>query len=131
MQIETAETTDLELLELGISPFKENEVIFEIVGDSMEDGTSRSLCNSDIVTGLKVSRDLWSSELNIKHWDFIIVQANGSKCVRRITNHDLKTGIIKCHALNPCYDDFEVNLSDVTELYELIRVTITFSDRNN
>lgn len=131
MQIEKAETTDFELLELGISPFKENEVIFEIVGDSMEDGTSKSICKSDIVTGQKVNRELWSNELNINRWNFIIVQSNGINCVRRITNHDLKTGIIKCHALNSRYDDFEINLRDVTELYELIRMTITLADRNN
>lgn len=125
MQIGTTETTDLELLEVKISPLKENEMIFEIVGDSMADGTSKSLCNSDIVKGLKVKRELWSSELNIDRWNFILVQSNGFKCVRRITNQDLKTGIITCHALNSRYRDFEVNLRDVTELYELVSMSRT------
>jgi len=35
---------------------------------------------------------------------------------------DAKAGIIKCHPLNPMYNDFELSLNEVYELYNVIKI---------
>jgi phage repressor protein C with HTH and peptisase S24 domain len=94
---------------------------FEAEGDSMDDGSRNAICDRDIVLGREVKRELWRSKLHYRDWNFIIVHQDGIT-IKSITNHDLEKGTITCHSLNPLYDDFELNLDQVKELYNLIKI---------
>jgi phage repressor protein C with HTH and peptisase S24 domain len=94
---------------------------FEVDGDSMDDGSRESICDKDIVLGREVKRDLWINKLHINDWDFIIVHRDGIT-IKRIKEHTTDTGIIKCHSLNSLYDDFELHLDKVIEIYNLIKI---------
>jgi hypothetical protein len=94
---------------------------FECDGDSMDDGSRYSVCDKDILLGREVKRDLWKYKLHINDWFFIIVHVNGIN-VKKITHHDLERGTIRCHSLNPLYEDFELSLNDVYELYNVIKI---------
>ncbi len=98
---------------------------FEVDGDSMDDGSRDSVCDRDIVLGREVRQELWQNKLHIKQWNFIIVHKEGIN-IKNIIDHDCETSTIKCHSLNPMYDDFELSLNDVVELYNLIKIV----DRN-
>ena len=98
---------------------------FEVEGDSMDDGTRNAICDRDIILGRDIKRDLWKSKLHIKDWDFIIVHMDGIT-VKRIIEHDTDNGVIKCHSTNPLYDDFILNLDQIIELYNVIKIV----DRN-
>ena len=100
--------------------------VFEIEGDSMDNNTRDCLCNGDKVLGREVKFDLWKSKLHYNDWYFVIVTKNDGILTKKITSHDVENGVINCHSLNPIFEDFEVNLNDVSELYNVIKIV----DRN-
>ena len=101
--------------------FKGKFRCFEVDGDSMDDGTRKAICDRDIVLGREIKRELWSNELRINDWDFIIVNRDGI-AIKRIKGLDTTTGIIKCHSLNSLYEDVEQKIDKVIELYSLIKI---------
>jgi hypothetical protein len=94
---------------------------FEADGDSMDDGSRNAICDRDIVLGREVKRELWKSKLHINDWNFIIVHQEGIT-IKSIIEHDVERGIIICHSLNPMYEDFQIHLDQVKELYNLIKI---------
>lgn len=100
--------------------------VFEVEGDSMDNGTRNAICDGDKILCREVKRELWASKLHIKDWYFVICMKNDGITVKQITSHEVESGIIICHPLNPMFDDFEVNLEDVAELYNVIKIV----DRN-
>lgn len=101
--------------------------VFEISGDSMDDGTTAALCDGDKVLCREVPRDLWDSRLPYRHWYFVIVCRSEGITVKQITNENMETGDIRCHPLNPLFNDFTLNLDrDVLELYNVVKIV----DRN-
>lgn len=47
---------------------------------------------------------------------------NDGITIKQITEHDVEKGVIHCHPLNPIFDDFEVDLNEVAELYNVIKI---------
>jgi len=106
--------------------FKGKYRIFEIEGDSMDDGSRFSLYDGDKVLCREIRQDLWQYKLHIKDWYFVIVSKTEGIIVKQITDHNVETGYIICHPLNPYFDDITINLNDVVELYNVIKIV----DRN-
>ena len=96
--------------------------VFEVEGDSMDDGTRNAIFNGDKVLCREVKRDLWTSKLHYKDWYFVICMKNDGITIKQITEHDVEKGVIHCHPLNPIFDDFEVDLNEVAELYNVIKI---------
>jgi transcriptional regulator with XRE-family HTH domain len=95
-----------------------NYVAFEVRGDSMDDNTRRAICSGDVVLGRELYKEYWTSKLHIPRV-FIIVHKTEGICIKEVTAHKVKEGIITCHSFNPDYDDFEVNLKEVMQLFYL------------
>lgn len=102
--------------------FKGNYMIFEVNGDSMDDGSSRSLSSGDKVLAREIRQDLWINKLHINSWYFIIVHRTEGILVKQILAHDVERGEIVCHSLNPIFEDFTVNLRDVSQLYNVVSI---------
>ncbi|MGM9805162.1 MAG: XRE family transcriptional regulator [Candidatus Aphodosoma sp.] len=100
--------------------YKGHYRIFEISGDSMDDGSAHALLSGDKVLARDVRQDLWQSRLHIRNWYFIIVHRTEGILVKQIVSHDVDHGVITCHSLNPMFDDFDLNLSDVAQLYNVV-----------
>lgn len=96
-------------------------VCFECEGDSMDDGSRKSICDRDVVLARSVPRDLWRGKLHLNDWYFVIVHRDGV-VIKQITKHDTETGFITCHSLNPLYEDFLINLDDVKELFNVVKL---------
>ncbi len=96
--------------------------LFEASGDSMDDGSRLSISDKDIVLGREVNRGLWRSPLHIRDWYFIIVHRTEGITIKQITRHDVENGIITCHPLNPMFQDYDIFLDDVAELYNLVKI---------
>jgi transcriptional regulator with XRE-family HTH domain len=95
---------------------------FEVEGDSMDDGSRDALCDRDVVLCREIRRDLWQYKLHINDWDFVIVHKEGI-LIKRIVEHHVDRGTITCHSLNPMFGpDFTVNLLDVYELYNVLKI---------
>ena len=96
-------------------------MIFEAEGDSMDDGTRNSICDGDKLLCREVRRDLWLPKLHINDWYFVIVHRTEGIAIKQITNQDEK-GNITCHSLNEMFNDYTLNLDDVLEIYNVIKV---------
>lgn len=89
----------------------------------MNDGTLKSICDGDTIFCREVKRELWRFKLHYNQWFFVINHVNGL-LVKQIVDHDVEKGIITCHSLNNVYgDDFQLKLSEVRELYNVIKIT--------
>lgn len=102
--------------------FKGKYRVFEVDGDSMDNGMRDSFIDKDRILCREVMPGYWSSKLHIRDWFFVIVCKNDGIFVKQISNHDVERGIITCHSLNPMYEDFDVDLRDVAEIYNVIKI---------
>lgn len=93
-------------------------VAFEVRGDSMDDGTKRSICEGDILLGRELRKDLWQFRLHVPKV-FIIVHRTDGICCKEVVDHNVETGILTCHSWNPDpeYKDFELNMKDILQLF--------------
>jgi hypothetical protein len=89
--------------------------------DSMDNGTVEGYVSGDKLLGREVPKHHWRNKLHIKRWkDFVIIHRTDGIIFKRIIKHDIAKGIITLHSLNPAYEDFEVHLDDVLELYNVV-----------
>ena len=91
---------------------------FEVEGDSMEP----DYLEGDIVICREIQRHLWGSKLHFRDWDFVIAHSTNGIMLKEITAHNVETGDITCHSLNPKYEDFVLNLHQVAHLYNVVEV---------
>lgn len=98
---------------------------FRVRGDSMDNDKRNAICAGDIVSGRRIERQHWQSKLHLhKYKYYVIVQEDGI-IVKWIYEHDVDAGILHCRSLNPdkeLYPDFELPLSEVVELYNVVSV---------
>lgn len=95
---------------------------FEVKGDSMDDGSHESYLERDILLCRNVRKDFWKSKLHINKWDFVIVHKDSGICLKRIVKHDVERGLITLHSLNDYYEDFEMDLRDVTKIFNVVDI---------
>lgn len=100
---------------------KGNYLVFEIRGDSMDYEGNNAIKQHDKVLAKELPRMYWRDRLYYERYIFIMVTTDGVIC-KQITNHDTTKGIITCHSFNPIYQDFEVNLDDVYQLFYVKKI---------
>lgn len=95
---------------------------FEIKGDSMDDGSKRSICDKDVVLARELPKDYWRNKLHNDEYPFWIVTLSGTIVCKQIVEQDIEKGEIVCHSLNssPEYADFRVCLDDVHQLCNIV-----------
>lgn len=99
---------------------------FEITNDSMNNGTLESIPDGAIVLGRELNKQHWKSKLKVNQFPYWIIVHKDSIICKEITSHDVDNGIITCHSLNksPEFSDFEIELNDVHQLYNIIKKQI-------
>jgi len=102
--------------------FKGKYRVFEVSGDSMDNGMRDSFADKDLILCREVMPEYWKSKLHIRDWYFVIVCKNDGIFVKKIIDHDVEKGLITCHSLNQMYEDFVIDLRDVAELYNVIKL---------
>lgn len=98
--------------------YKGRYLAFEVENDSMEP----EYYECDTVICREIKRDLWQYKLHFKDYDFVIAHGTKGIFFKEITDHNVETGEITCHSLNPDYMDFTLNLKEVTALYNVVEV---------
>lgn len=94
---------------------------FTVSGDSMDDGSRRSLCHGDIVLGKELQQHHWKNKLHFNQYLFIVVHEDGVM-FKQITAHNPETGDFTCHSFNSQYDDFILNMKDVKQLFYIKKI---------
>ena len=98
-----------------------NYVVFEVKGDSMNDGTEDSYKEGDRVLCREVQMHLWAdSKLHFNKWDFVIVCSEGV-LLKRIIAHDVENKTITIHSLNSLYPDKVISLCDVRQILNVVQ----------
>ena len=96
---------------------------FEVSGDSMTDGTERSINEGDIVICRKLYKEHWKHRFHLKKYqEWIIVHSENGIMLKSISHQNLNNGDILCTSYNPTENDFKLNLDHVQELYYVKQV---------
>lgn len=98
--------------------YKGKYLAFEVAGDSMEP----DYLEGDIVICREVQRHLWNSKLHFKDWDFVIAHSTQGIMLKEVIDHNVETGDIICHSINPRHEDFTLNLREIAHLYNVVEV---------
>ena len=93
-----------------------NFLCFEVRGDSMDNDSRESLIERDIVLGREITSDLWSSKLMTA--TYIVVHRTEGILIKKLKIHDPKNGSIILESLNPFYEDLNINLKNVSQLFK-------------
>ena len=98
-------------------------LIYEVEGDSMDDGTTNSFLEGDFLLCRVLPKSDWQYGIKKRTMTFCVIATEAEGVVlKQVTRHDKAAGIITCHSLNPAYDDYEVNLSDVQAIFYVERL---------
>lgn len=90
--------------------------VFVIEGDSMNDGTTRAICEQDKVLAKQLLYDMW--ETIFTNRTFIIVSKSEGIICKEITQYNKESKTITCSSYNKNFKDFNLTLGDdVVELY--------------
>jgi len=41
---------------------------------------------------------------------------------KQITSHDINSGVITCHSFNPFYEDFQINIKEIKQLFYVKKI---------
>lgn len=100
---------------------KGNYLVFEIKGESMDDGTSQSICEGDRVLCKELPQTFWTNKLHHERYIFIIVNHEGVLC-KKIAAHNPDDGTIILESFNPIFEPVVMNLKDVSQLFYIKKI---------
>jgi DNA-binding XRE family transcriptional regulator len=102
---------------------KGNYRAFEIRGESMNNGLVGSYQEGYTAFGREIPRHHWRDKLHYKQWpSFIVVTKSDGILIKEITKHDVAKGIITLHSWNDEYEDIEMALDEVKQLFNTVKV---------
>lgn len=102
--------------------YKGKYISFEVRGDSMDDGLKHSYEQGDVLLCREIYPEYWKCKLHINTWDaFVIVHKTDGIVVKQIIDHDVENGFITCHSFNPIYEDFQIDLREIAQLFNVVK----------
>jgi len=91
--------------------------VIDVEGDSMNDGTPRSICDGDKLLVKEVEGGNYLEKtLPYRTNLFIIVCREGIVC-KQIIDQNIEKGCILCHSFNPLHPDYEISFDDIYQLF--------------
>jgi phage repressor protein C with HTH and peptisase S24 domain len=120
---------DLEDILIGVDKEPGGTYIgFEVVGKSMicldtEELAEQSIFPGRIAIGRELPPEHWKTRLhthNYKNW--IFVHKTEGILIKQIAKHDVDNGIITIHSLNPDYQDEDLKLSDMQQIFSVLEI---------
>lgn len=108
-------------------------VAFRVEGDSMDDGTIKSIPKGCKIATRELNREHWCNKLHIKEYPYWVIYTsrNSKPLVKEIISHDVDKGEIICHSLNdsPQYSDFPLNMNEINALFYVVDVNRRISNK--
>lgn len=95
-------------------------LVVGVDGDSMNDGTSRSLGDGDELLICQHEGGIMDA-LPIKKRLFVITTLDGN-VLKQITEINREEGYIVCHSFNPAYEDFRINFNDICQIFIVYKI---------
>lgn len=95
-------------------------LVVGVDGDSMNDGTARSLAAGDEVLVYQHEGGVIDS-LPIRKTLFVITTRDGN-VLKQITEINREEKYITCHSFNPAYEDFKVYFEDIYQVFIVCKI---------
>ena len=99
---------------------KGNYLVVRVSGDSMNDGTSRSLCDGDEVLVRELAPSEWEA-LPIRNRLFIIT-SRGGNVLKQIKEVNKEERYIVCHSFNNAFEDFTLSFDDIYQIFVIYKI---------
>ena len=97
---------------------KGDYLLFEVSGDSMDDGTSTAFLDGDVLLCRVLPKSDWQYGIKKRGETYCVVATDAEGIVlKEVVNHDKATNEITCHSLNSQYKDYSVKLDDVQGIF--------------
>lgn len=100
---------------------------YRMKNDIMVDGTMKSIPNNAIVTGRKLKRQFWSSQVNTMKSNNHIIVLRNKIIFGSINDVDSVRQVITVGFLNPdkvSFPSIDIKLNDCFDIYSLAKVTV-------
>lgn len=97
-----------------------NLLVVRVDGDSMNDGTPRSLYDGDEVLIVERTYNHWY-DLPIRKTLFVIC-SRGGNVLKQISEINRIKGYIVCHSFNPSYADYRIAFEDIYQVFVVLHV---------
>lgn len=101
---------------------KGHYLVFEVQGNSMDDGTQRAIMDGDKILAKELDKMHWKNKLYYNRNIFVIANKDEGIVVKQILSHDVDNGIIVCHSWNDEYEDFTIKLKNVYKLFYVKKI---------
>lgn len=101
---------------------------FEVVGNSMvcldtEELAERSIFPGRIAIGRELAKHQWRYKLHTHNFDtWIIVHRTEGILIKEIIRQDVDNGIITIHSLNSEYEDQDLHLDDIEQIFNVVQI---------
>lgn len=95
-------------------------LVVGVDGDSMNDGTGRSLTDGDEVLIYQHDGGVMDA-LPIRKTLFVITTRDGN-VLKQITEINRDEQYIVCHSFNPAYEDFKINFDDIYQIFIVCKI---------
>lgn len=94
-------------------------LVVRVNGDSMDDGTKRSLSDSD-----EILVRLWTDGMNTLpiHNKLFVLTTHSGCIVKQITKIDHNKKVITCHSFNPLYPDQVVDFNELIQIFTVEKI---------
>ena len=97
---------------------KGDYLLFEVSGDSMNDGSSTAFLDGDILLCRVLPKSDWQFGIKKRGETYCVVATDAEGIVlKEVVNHDKANNEITCHSLNSQYKDYSVKLDDVQGIF--------------
>lgn len=103
-------------------------IMFEVKGNSMDNNSKESLQEGDLLLSRNIKKEYWKYKLNANNWKYVIVHKTEGIMIRKIIKHDLEKKIITAHSLNPMFEDIDISLDEVDQLFHVIQIQRKIKD---
>lgn len=103
-------------------------IMFEVKGNSMDNNSKESLQEGDLLLSRNIKKEYWKYKLNANNWKYVIVHKTEGIMIRKIIKHDLEKKIITAHSLNPIYEDIDISLDKVEQLFHVMQIQRKIKD---
>ena len=98
-------------------------VIYEVYGDSMNDGSAQAFLEGDFLLCRLLPQSDWQYGIKKRTATYCVIATHTEGIVlKQVTHHDKAAGTITCHSLNPDYADYDLQLSEVQALFYVERL---------
>ncbi|RZJ92445.1 MAG: XRE family transcriptional regulator [Chryseobacterium sp.] len=120
---------DLETIPLPVeSAHRGSYLAFEVSGRSMVNYETDELADLSIrpgriAIGRDIPKDKWKYKLHTHTTDtWIIVHREKGILIKQIAKQDVDAGIITIHSLNPDYEDEDLHLKDIEQIFSVVQI---------